>query len=172
MFLIMQVLWKSFYINDGFKISILLRKPSSKSYVMRCPFPDLCVDGWCYISALSLEQGKDWLEFFLCIGIPWVGGVNQPTQMQNPSNWWNVYKEGKFQVISWCCKECSLQGEIHLSERSYGIFAYQETRSIHAQFFYNRSRFRHSKLRWEKRQDYYSSMKLDICKQANYISVL
>lgn len=76
-------------------------------------------------------------------------------------------KKETFHIISWHCKEYNPQVEIHLSESSYGIFAYQETISIHAQFFYNHSRFRQSKLRWEKRQDYYNSVKLGICKQTN-----
>lgn len=43
---------KSFYINYGFKIYILLKTPTTSSYFMRCSLPHLCADGWLYLPFL------------------------------------------------------------------------------------------------------------------------
>lgn len=137
---------KNFYINYGFKISILLKNPTTPSYFMSCPLPHLCADGW-IISALSLELGKAGWGFF-CVGGFFESEVEiNPLKCKIKAIDEVCIKKETFHVISWHCKEYNAQAEIHLSESSYGIFAYQEMRSSHAQFFYNHSSFRHSKLR-------------------------
>lgn len=82
--------------------------------------------------------------------------------MQNQSNWWSVYKEGKFQVISWHCNEYNPRAEIYLEyllTKKWDPFMHSFSTTTADSGIPN----------WgeKKGQDYYNSMKLDICKQTN-----
>lgn len=85
---------------------------------MRHSLPQLYVNGWFYVSALSLEGEKGWLGFLLCSRVPRVRDVNQPTKRGHQSNRWRVYKEEQCQIISWHCKEYKSHAEICLNDNS------------------------------------------------------
>lgn len=149
MFLIMQVLWKSFYINNDFKIYIFPKKPqTSLSHILwgiPCHSCVLMADST-YLHFLWRGRRAGW--DFCC-----AAGFLESEMWINPLKWESRTIDEvctKDNIRLFLCKEYKPHAETHLNDSLYEIFAYQEMRSIHAQFFYNRSRFRHSKLRWEK----------------------
>lgn len=118
MFLIIPVLWKSFYVKKSFRIHIFLKKP-------QIPYPlnRILWDVPCCICLLMADS--IYLDFlwrgrragwgFGCAAWFLESDVNQPTKMGNQSNWWSVYVGGECHIIFWHCKEYKPHAEVCLN---------------------------------------------------------